>query len=254
MRKISILIACLLLASTVHGQALFRVQKAVSSANVPAFVQVAPLGSNSGVASISFTFSGSVTNGNTIAMWICWIDPTATFSGFSKTSGTATVGAFTTVGSNGSGLTVTNGSDHCNDGWVQVTGTGTLTITATLSATAAGLVTSSGSEYSLILASTPVDTQAMQSQTSQSGTNAATSGLATTGSSGDLIFGFNVDFGGNASLVAAGTGFNARFTGTSSLQQEDLVQATAGSIAATFTYTGGTADTTISGMIAFKHS
>lgn len=222
--------------------------------NIPQFVQVAPLGSNSGVSNIVFTFSSNVSTGNTIAIWACWVDPTATFTNFTKSAGTATVGAFTTVGSNGSGASVTSGNDHCNDGWVQVTGGGTLTISANISSVAAGTVSSSGSEYSLVLSSTPLDNQAMQAQTSESGTNAATSGAATTSSSGDLIFGFNFDFGGNATLISAGTGFTARFSGLSNFQQEDLVQSAAGSIAATFTYTGGTSDTIISGMMALKHS
>lgn len=253
MKKTLALCAFLLVASAANAQALFQIQKAQSSVNVPSFVQVTPVGSNSTGTSIPFTFGTNVTSGNTLVMWMCWIDPTATFVSFSKSSGTATIGTITVVGSNGTGTPVKTGNDSCNDAFVSVTGSGTLTMQGTVSSSVATYIGAAGSEYSLVAAS-PLDNQAMQFQTSQSGTNAATSGSATTTSSGDLIFGFNFDFNNNASQIAAGTGFNGRYSGTSGVQQEDLVQASAGTIAATFTYTGGTSDTTISGMIALKHS
>lgn len=212
----------------------------------PAFVQIAPQGQNSGVASIPASFSGNVTSGNTLYVWGCWDDATATFTSIAKTSGTATLGSFNEVPAS----TTTNGNYHCVQGWMSVTGTGSLTLTLTLSATASGKVTLQPTEYSGVASVSPADVSSTNGQNSQSGTNAATSGSATTTQNGDLIAGFTIDYPGNASGIAAGTGFTSR-TGTY-CQVEDQVQSSAGSIAATFTYTGGTSDVIISGMLALK--
>jgi hypothetical protein len=103
-----------------------------------------------------------------------------------------------------------------------------------------------------------VDIEGMNAQTNPGlGSNAVTSCGSTCNSTqnGDVIAGFNNDFGGNVGTIAAGTGFTANFAGTSNLQSEYQSQASSGSAAATFTWqTSGGADTGITGMIAFKTS
>jgi hypothetical protein len=113
-------------------------------------------------------------------------------------------------------------------------------------------------ELTGIISTSPVDTQGMNAQTNPGlGSNALTSCSSTCNSTqnGDVLVGFNLDFNGNVTTIAAGTGFTANLSGTSNQQSEYQSQATAGSAAATFTWqTTGGGDTGITGVIAFKTS
>jgi hypothetical protein len=95
-----------------------------------------------------------------------------------------------------------------------------------------------------------LDGHAIHVQTSNSGT--VTSGNIITADIGDYIFGWTYDAGGNASAIAAGSGFNLRYYSNSDPATEDQNQASAGSIAATFAYTGGSGDTTLTGILALS--
>src|SRR5207253_3457174 len=68
--------------------------------------------------------------------------------------------------------------------------------------------------------------------------NGVTSMAATTTANGDLIFGVAMDDSGSFGTITAGTGFTARATlNAMDMAIEDAIQATAGSIASTFTFT-----------------
>ena len=235
---------------------LFWAASAHATCTTPC-VQVPSVTSNTGTATQPISTAGNVTSTNTLYVWSCWVDTGSnTFTSFSKTSGSSSVGTFVTVGSNGSGATEATGNNKCNQGYAPVTGTGSITVTCTLSGIPSGILTCGLIEFSGIVVSSPVDTQGMNAQTNPGlGSNAVTSCGSTCNSSqnGDVLAGFNLDFNGNVTTVAAGTGFTANFAGTSGLQSEYQSQATSGSAAATFTWqTTGGGDTGISGVIAFK--
>src|SRR6185503_6495137 len=81
--------------------------------------------------------------------------------------------------------------------------------------------------------------------------NAVTSTSATTTANGDLIFGAVIDDSGSFGTITAGTGFTRRATvNNMDMATEDLVQAAAGPIAATFTFSRS--DTYLAQMAAFK--
>ena len=114
------------------------------------------------------------------------------------------------------------------------------TITATYVSDDAGYATIIADEYSGVAAS-PLDVHATNTQSSPStSTNAVTSTNATTSANGDLIYGVTME-AVVSNFVTAGTGFTQRElqnTGsgaTYSASSEDLVQATAGSVASTYT-------------------
>jgi hypothetical protein len=77
---------------------------------------------------------------------------------------------------------------------------------------------------------------------------ASTAGVTTV--NGDTIIGITIDWIGNGTITA-GAGFTSRYSVVSTFMVEDLVQATLGSIAATFTASNAT-DFWQTGMLAFK--
>lgn len=96
----------------------------------------------------------------------------------------------------------------------------------------------------------PLDVSAMLAQSDPgTGTDAVTSGSVTTTASGDYIFGATADVSQGTTPVA-GTGFTSR-EGANVMRSEDQIQASAGSIAATFTGSNSIADY-ISGIMTFK--
>lgn len=99
-------------------------------------------------------------------------------------------------------------------------------------------------EYSGVLAATdPRDGHTGQLQNAvATTTNAATSGNITTSVNGDQIIGFIANTNPGNDTVVAGTGFTVRdsfTTGGTNVYLEDESQATAGSVAATFTVSAG---------------
>jgi len=81
--------------------------------------------------------------------------------------------------------------------------------------------------------------------------NGITSTAAVTTASGDLIFGAVMDDAG-VTTITAGTSFTQRQSvNNKDLASEDLVQVTAGSIAATHTF--GSVDRYLAQMVAFRH-
>ena len=158
------------------------------------------------------------------------------------------------------GNTVTDATDSYKATAFYLSGiTGNPTI---ITATFAAGVTFRGiacDEYSGVATSSPLDIATQQDQTGITGTaNAITSGLASTLSDGDLIYGATVT-GGVTTAVTAGTSPNAftlrqtdRTASNEFMYTEDfIVQTTHGSIAATFTGST-TGDDYATFILAFK--
>lgn len=98
------------------------------------------------------------------------------------------------------------------------------------------------SEYSGVATSSPLDQTTSNSQTDPgTATDAVTSGNVTTTTNGQLILGWTVAVDGT-STVSAGTSYTGRTNVFGDTIHEDLVQTSAGSIAATFTTNSATAD------------
>src|SRR6266849_3400570 len=107
------------------------------------------------------------------------------------------------------------------------------------------------SEYSGITTTSPLDAAAKHKASGTTATNGVTSTAANTITNGDLIFGVVMDDSGFFGTITAGTGFTRRaFVNNMDLATEDTVQAAAGPIAATFTFSR--ADTYLAQMAAFK--
>lgn len=107
-------------------------------------------------------------------------------------------------------------------------------------------------EFSGVLATSPLDGSNINvAQAGSNTTDAITSNATTTTANGDLIWGACVNLAGNSTLTKTST-FTQDQTQASNFNTEYLVQGTAGSIAAT--WTGTTADSFSSLMMAFKHA
>jgi type II secretory pathway pseudopilin PulG len=128
---------------------------------------------------------------------------------------------------------------------------GTNTVTATLDATDTYRRLQIF-EYSGLDATAPFDASSSFVQASLS-TTTSTSNSAVTTANGDLIFGA-VEVATTPSSLSAGNGFTKRLDmqdgSTDETASEDMIQATAGSVSSTFTF--GTAELYINGMVAFK--
>ena len=99
------------------------------------------------------------------------------------------------------------------------------------------------SEYSGVATSSPLDKFASNSQTDPgTASNAVTSGSVTTTTDGQLIVGWTSALVVGSGTVSAGTGYTGRTNVFNDTLHEDRVQASAGSIAATFTTNNATSD------------
>ena len=106
-------------------------------------------------------------------------------------------------------------------------------------------------EYSGIATSAPLDGAAKNQGTASTATNHVTSGMGTTSSNGDLIFGVVMDDSGNFGTISPGSNFNLRVAlNNTDTASEDAVQSAAGPVAATFTF--GLADHYLAQMAAFR--
>lgn len=81
-------------------------------------------------------------------------------------------------------------------------------------------------------------------QTPTTGTDAVTSPTITTTVNGDIIWGATVNTAAQSLLTTNGTGYTTRQSGSHGGHSEDKQQATAGSVAATYTKSANTAQTT----------
>ena len=107
------------------------------------------------------------------------------------------------------------------------------------------------SEYSGVATAAPLDATAKHQAAGTKTANGVTSSPATTTANGDLIFGAVMDDSGNFGSITAGTGFTRRAVlNNMDTATEDCVQITAGSLAATFTFSR--ADYYLAQMVAFR--
>jgi len=194
-------------------------------------------------ASVAKAFGSSVTANNHIVVTVCW--------------GTQDLTA-------GSGLVITDNQGntyaevlHNWDGqgmatwWAKATTGGSITVTATFTPACSwnrfGIMEVSG-----LHASSPIGQTASNIQTSNSGTDGITSGSVTTGTANEFIYGVtqNIEDGGAA--LSAGTNYTLRETITGIVfGMETRVLASAGSVAATFTWASGS-HKTITHIVTFK--
>ncbi len=195
-----------------------------------AFVQSG--GTNDEVAK-SFTFGTNVTNGNVLALAITWLPGTTSLTSITTDrSGSATLLDNPTAEA--------ANSSRGAQAVVALTSSGSCTVTASFSAaiTALGFI---GHEYSDIDTANIVDNSGAahiiaDCQNLGTGTDAYTSGNITTATANAIVFGWLADI--NVSdHVNSGTNFTARITSQvgTRIESEDLVKATAGTVAATFT-------------------
>lgn len=199
-----------------------------------AYVQSANgTGFASSTVTATFTTSNNTTGNILVAFANGGLAPTITF-----TDGAGNT--WTSIGTGTSGFSFT-----CQAGWAQVVSGGGTKITITANFTvASGNQTLIITELSGIDTTTPVDNFAYANTTFGTGTDAFSSGNFTTTNNGCLIYGAITDENGNANAFSAGTGFTRRESytfdgGGRFAASEDLIQSTAGSIAATFTNTVG---------------
>lgn len=131
---------------------------------------------------------------------------------------------------------------------------GSTTVTATLSGAANSF--SCMHEVSGVPTSDPLDVSALRFQNLPgTGTDAVSSGSVTTTADGDYIFGWTLD-DGFSSTTTQGTGFTEApdtASGNDGFRGEYKIQASAGSVAATFTTDNGSAAYHV-GVIALKAS
>jgi hypothetical protein len=171
-------------------------------------------------ASHSFSI-GSVAAGHSLAVYLWWFSPTATLASVTACGDTLTL-------ANNPTTNTQEGARSAGAYIITSTG-GTCTLTATFSADVESNILEHEVSGIGAFGGSGINPQG------NLGTGAtATSPTITTTVSGDYIFGATSNVG---TTTSPGTGFTSRYS-DSNLSSEDKIQATAGSIAATFTNQG----------------
>jgi hypothetical protein len=229
--------------SAVAGSVSGSTPLTVTPAIVPiTFVQAGTATSDTAATSIARAFTANNTAGNLIIVAVSWGDRTA-----------ASINATDTLGN--TYFVATNDFDTSNRQGLAIlfapnirAGANTVTVNFGASNAYRRIVVS---EYSGIAASSPLDGVAKNRAIGTTAANAITSTTATTTVNGDLIFGVAMDDSGFFGTITAGTNFTRRaVVNNIDMATEDRVQATAGSVAATFTFS--LADAYLAQMAAFK--
>jgi hypothetical protein len=206
------------------------------------FVQTAGVSDDSPAATISQAFNANNTAGNLIVVAVSWGDNAAPSIRASDSLGnTYSVAINDFDAGNRQGLAIL---------YAPSIRAGANTVTVTLGVTG-GYRRVIVSEYSGVAATSPLDVAARNQAGGTTAANGVTSTAATTTSNGDLIFGVAMDDSGLFGTINAGTGFTRRATlNNMDMATEDTIQATAGPVAATFTFTR--ADIYLAQMAAFR--
>jgi hypothetical protein len=214
-----------------------------SGTATPMEVQASSTASSASASSTSLAFTSNNTAGNTIVVAASW-----QATGLTPTCSDSQGNAYSTI------VTKADATNDSQSGICYATnikaGANTVTVTYGASETYRSLAIQ---EYSGIATTSPVDTSISNTATGTTSTNGYTSTTSVTGTSGDLIFGFFTDETGNSATATAGTGFTVRTNNTaltSPVTTEDMVQTSAGSIAAT--QTENAADEYVGMMMAFR--
>jgi hypothetical protein len=189
----------------------------------------------------SITFDASVGSGNLLIIAVFWATTTSTID---------------SVAGNGNTYTLIRSRSDSTNGTMSLyyakgVASGATTVTVTWSADP-GFGALIGHEVSGADTVAPLDQSAdnVQANPAES-TDAITSTSVITTSDGQYIFGTTWDDQGSNPTIAAGTNYTAR-EAPSNARSEDRIQASAGSIAVTFTRTGGTFPRFITGIATFK--
>lgn len=206
------------------------------AAIVAAFVPSAALGQQFVAVNSSFQFAGSgtthsfsigtVTAGDSLAVFIWWLDTTATLN-----SVTACGDNLTLVNN-----PTTNRQTRTAGAYIVSSTGGTCTLAATFSADVESDILVHEVSGTGGFDGSGINTQTNVNPPPPNGGTATSPGITTT-VNGDYIFGATAYVN---TTTTPGTGFTNRFTGSSSIpiSSEDEIQTTAGSITATFTNSG----------------
>jgi type II secretory pathway pseudopilin PulG len=199
--------------------------------------------SNSASTTIAQAFSSNVTGGSLIVAAVSW-----------DTVSTTTVTCSDSQGN--TYTTATNNNDTTNTQALAIcyapnAAGGATTVTATFGASSTTLRLAVH-EYRGVAATSPVDVSSMNVANGTTATDNITSNAATTTVGGDLIFGAVMETAASTTTINAGTGFTRRQITQNELATQDRIQAAAGSVASTQTFT--TALRYTAHMVAFKAS
>jgi len=218
----------------------------------PTAVQYRATASSTSATTQTLAFTSNNTAGNTIIVAASWQD-----TGITPTCTDTQNNTYSVM------VTETDATNDSQSGICYATNikAGADTVTVTYGTTADPISPSYRSlaiqEYSGIATANPVDTYTANTATGTTATNGYTSTATATAVSGDLIFGFFTDETGSSATAAAGTystlNFAQRTLNTtlgSPVTTEDLVQPSAGPIAAT--QTESLADEYVGMMMAFE--
>jgi hypothetical protein len=205
-------------------------------------VQSAGTSNDGAASSISQSFSSSNLAGDLIVVVVSWGDNTA-----------PTISATDTR--RNSYLLATSGYDKSNRQGLAILyasnilpGTNTVTVNFGNADHYRRVIIS---EYSGIASASPLDATAKRQGTATTASNGVTSAVGTTTTGGDLIFGAVMDDSGSFGTITAGTGFTRRaILNDMDIATEDMLQTTAGPIAATFTFS--LTDHYLAQMVAFR--
>ncbi|MDE1882288.1 MAG: LamG domain-containing protein, partial [Euryarchaeota archaeon] len=214
-------------SSTGYGAILSTTTKASSGATVPLFVQSAQAGTYSNAATA--TFGSNVTAGDVIAVSVS-----------RNYSGSATIADTCNTGGTSDTYHVLQSAGGAAIAYAVIGQSGSCAVTYTWASSGTSQTNLVAHEISGVDTSNPVDGSAIDFQNAYGDyttTDSITSGSITTTASGDYIFGATVDINLNSAYELPGTGFTdrAHLSNTLTTATEDKYQASAGSIAATFT-------------------
>lgn len=215
----------------------------VSLSTATAFVQSDETISFSGTTVVA-VLPSNMTAGNLIAVHINWSSEVITLDSVTDSDSNS----YTILHNPTTGTASTHSAALAYAG--NIAG-GSATITATFSASIGSRIIVH--EVSGVDTTTPLDKSDMQGQDNPgTGTDAITSPSITPGADGAYIFGTTTTLSGV--LPTAGTNFTIRENPVGGARvSEDLIQATAAAIAATFTTSSSSADY-ITGIMAFKEA
>jgi hypothetical protein len=205
-------------------------------------IQTAGTSNDAAVSSISQSFGSSTVAGDLIVVVVSWGDnaaPTISATDTLKNPYLVATNDYNT--SNRQGLAILYASNI-------LPGANTVTVNFGKADHYRRIIIS---EYSGIATASPLEAIAKNQATATTASNGATSAVGTTTTGGDLIFGAVMDDSGSFGTITAGTGFTRRAVlNNVDTATEDMLQAAAGPIAATFTF--GLTDHYLAQMAAFR--
>ncbi len=217
-------------------------------ATSPPFVQETMISDDSDAPSSSAVFSLNNTAGDLVVLALAWNNNVVTLPTINDAKGNAY--SWATTGQSYAGGTVYIAISYAPN---IKAGANAVTVNWAASATHKHLA---AIEYSGVtaVATSALDVAAYNAQPSappDNGVDGITSGNIATASSSDLIFAVTVRTDDGSPTISAGTAFTPRLLAqVNSLMVEDLVQASAGSIAGTFTYS--TSQQALTAVAAFR--